>query len=132
MAVVGAGTAVVALAGWIGARARAAAGEREIDREEGSKEGKRNATQNATRRKKKRPQHVAFDFRLRRRRPRLAVVWQRKRSGSGSSSSSSGSGKCGGGGDQTAAQLHFVRESARLSDAQWYTTDMQFTKMLIT
>lgn len=130
MAVVGAGTAMVALAGWIRARAQAAAGEREIDREEGSKEGKRNATQNATRRKKKRPQHVAFDFRLRR--PRLAVVWQRKRSGSGSSSSSNGSGKCGGGGDQTAAQLHFVRESARLSDAQWYRTDMQFTKMLIT
>lgn len=97
---------------------------RQRDREEGAAmEGKRDATQNATRRKKKRPQHVAFDFRLRRRRPRLAVVWQRKRSSSSSSNGSS-SGKCGGGDDdgQTAAQLHFVRESARVSDAHWNTT----------
>lgn len=98
---------------------------RQRDREEGAAmEGKRDATQNATRRKKKRPQHVAFDFRLRRRRPRLAVVWQRKRSSSSSSSNGSSSGKCGGGDDdgQTAAQLHFVRESARVSDAHWNAT----------
>jgi len=53
-------------------------------------------------------------------------VWQRKRSSSSRSNGSSG--KCGGGGGQTAAQLHFVRESARVSDAQWYTIQMQLVE----